>query len=123
MIFGNLLVTIPELSVLDRACAIDKLQAGLFRLGLLNCLETESLQPESVENNSTRRMTRRTEVVVRQLIRIAQQRPINVHQIHLSLCSIPSGPLLSLTGYNFTKVRGFLDKEVIYTRIDELSFH
>ena len=30
--FGNLLVTIHWLSVLDRACAMGKLQAGLFRL-------------------------------------------------------------------------------------------
>ena len=45
--FGNVLVTISCLSVLARACAMSELQAGLFRLGLLNGLETESLQSES----------------------------------------------------------------------------
>ena len=47
--FSNLLATISRLSVLDGACAMGELQAGLFRLGLLNGLETKNLQSESCE--------------------------------------------------------------------------
>ena len=35
--------------MLDRACAMGELQAVLIKLGLLNSLETESLESESCE--------------------------------------------------------------------------
>ena len=56
MKFDNLLVTMSRPSVLDIDRVVRKLEAGLFRLGLLNVMEPESLQSERCETNSMRRM-------------------------------------------------------------------